>query len=531
MPNSMFLFILSFLFGIGGLSGASNLNDNDNEWINGFIKLTSEMKRLDAAALSVRKNRIKNWDKILSDLKGELKEAKNLDETLLVFEKLDASYPNLHSYVTFADAIKRKDIKVPVAGISRLWRGEKDVIFQITSISEDPKIKGDIKAGDELIAINGRSMDKWSEENFEFCKWPLREQCDDDLFKNLVNNYLSWKNSDPLYYTLKRGGNTWDIQIPLKNPQKRNRKKYPTCEEENSRYPGYSLTYAGARLCLYNNLTAPPIMRVMRFKYTKEDKDITSVNEEIERVKDYWMKNATWDHLIIDVAGNGGGSDPIAYYKLFFKEPFQEQWAQFKKGEEIEDETLRKSIFWNSTAHEISFQNLIKSGGYEKLKAGEFLPKVPMFCADDSKSCSEGKFIPFEHSFDGKISLIVDQYCVSSCDGFVYELKDSLKDKVRIVGQPQSADTAFSRLDLALYMTQENTLEVKVEPISAPFSENTILKQTVVVTRSVTEDGRVVDGVPEKVDIFIPDTNSGRWIHEAVSKAINTRWKAINHLH
>jgi len=70
---------------------------------------------------------------------------------------------------------------------------------------------------------------------------------------------------------------------------------------------------------------------------------------------------------------------------------------------------------------------------------GDFLPQTPMFCADESRPCDQGRFTPDNHGFRGRVSLLV-MNSVSSCDGFVYELT-------------LASQTACARLDLQLIAT------------------------------------------------------------------------------
>jgi hypothetical protein len=119
---------------------------------------------------------------------------------------------------------------------------------------------------------------------------------------------------------------------------------------------------------------------------------------------------------------------------------------------------------------------------------------------------------------------LLNQFCVSSCDGFVYAVKEQLGEKVRLIGQPQAADTAYSRLTINVSLNAEDQrgYTLKVVPIRQESSKKAFIAQTVSVTRSVDAEGRIQSGVPLPLDLFVPLTfeNTSTWVRSALSAAL-----------
>lgn len=64
--------------------------------------------------------------------------------------------------------------------------------------------------------------------------------------------------------------------------------------------------------------------------------------------------------LILDVIDNHGGQSPIPYYGLFYSDPYQEQYVQFKKIQEFEQEEILNSLFWGDKGKEIWFEKILR---------------------------------------------------------------------------------------------------------------------------------------------------------------------------
>ena len=361
-------------------------------------------------------------------------------------------------------------------------------------------------------------MADWSAENFEFCKWPLRGQCDLQLASQFFREWLSWDRSMPLRYTLKRGEQQWDVDVALEPTSKSDWDD--RCESEQDRYPGFARVYTGNRACIYESTEHPgvAVLRITSFAYrdVEEGAPIQSPEDEVRVLLPWWQSHANWSHLIVDVLYNGGGQVPVPYYRLILKAPFQEQYAQFRKSPELEEAKLRAGLFWDSEGQEKWFQGLLTSGKWEQTPDRDFLPPVPMFCHSESAPCDQGLFEPYSHPFEGKVSVLVNQHCVSSCDGFVWQMKDKLGERTRLYGHPQAADGNYSRLwmDLTLDPASEVGFKLEKSPNRTKTSGEPLFRQGIAVTRSTDANGVVLDGRPLPMDgAFVPWTleTRGDW--------------------
>jgi hypothetical protein len=498
--------------------------------------VSSEMIRLDAEGFLARTQRNLTWSQIVEQIKLEAGSAQNWDAFHRAISRLDAAYTNLHARAELGSEYLSQLQQQPIKLLVRFddeWLAPTVVRHVVGSIDPSLRFSEDVqpKIGDELMAINGRPIQDWENENFNFCKWPLKSQCDVLLAINFEKELLSWERSSPLNYTLKRGEKVWDLAVPIKDRERKVRDfKKLYCRTEAERYPGYELSYIGNRACIYQKSHDPhtAILRITSFHYLGllDNEPITSVEEEIDHLYSWWQKQARWQHLIIDVIDNGGGNAPIPYYEILLQKQFQEQFTAFKKLPELLDTKLRSDMFWGSGGQEIWFQNLLSSGQWDQVSNLDLLPPVPMFCADDSRNCLDGLFVPRQHPFQGRVSILLNEGCVSACDGFVFALKEQLGSKVSLFGHPQAADSAYARLTINIDLEPSLPLgfSTRVSSIQTISRNNTLFRQTVTVALSLMGNGEVVTGRPLALNGFVPQTikNWNQWPAAVLNKALTS---------
>ncbi len=395
-----------------------------------FDRLTAEMKRLDGEGLLVRENR-QPWANVLTNLRSELANARDLAEVSWVFAKLDASYTNLHTRIKLGEelAVAQQHL-TPSVEIKADWISAAKTVFRVSHIHNGMNFKTEApQVGDYVIAINGKSMGQWSDLNFNFCKFALREQCDVNLFDKFVGRLISFHEAANLEYELKRGDKVWKVKIPLIQPPKMLTQE-KACGHEANRYDGFKRTYEGRFACVYESATGVAILRITSFQYSgiSKSEPIHSVDSEVQHLFEYWKTHATWPHLVIDVIENYGGNELRAYYEILLDRPFQEQYYRLKKIPELLVDRNRLEMFWGNPAQELWFQKILRNGVFLKTGFGDFLPHTPMFCVDGNLPCDEGVWNPVPHPFKGRVSILVNEWCVSSCDAFVFTLKEYLGD-------------------------------------------------------------------------------------------------------
>lgn len=474
--------------------------------------LTQEMIRLDGEALITRKHRSESFQTTADKITEESINNKSVVDFYNSFHRLDATYTNLHSKVTFSPEIE-KLIDIPYYKKPSIWMftevDKTSAKFKVMAI-EDPTLENTISIGDEIVAINGKPMDSWLDENFLFCKYPLAIQCHRAFEMNFLSLSLSWKGNTDLIFSIKHNDKIVDTKInfyDFTNQQDPLRKR---CDYKwQQRYSGFRLIHSGYSACLFEKIdnSSIALLRITSFQYKRNDplNPFRSVREEVAALEKVWLPNAgRYKNLIIDVLNNGGGNLPIAYYEILFKGQFQEQYYQTKKIPEFEDPRLRAAMIWDDNSHELQFQEYQSSGVWASLKNGDFTPPEPMFCADPNKACTGPMFEAKKHDFNGKVSVMLNENCISSCDGFVSAVKEKLN--ADLYGFYQAADSTFSRLriDVVKDSSKVDGFSIVINPQYDPLPNNLIVSQVIATSRSTDKEGNIFSGNPIELKQFIP---------------------------
>jgi hypothetical protein len=99
---------------------------------------------------------------------------------------------------------------------------------------------------------------------------------------------------------------------------------------------------------------------------------------------------------------------------------------------------------------------------------------------------------------------MVNQWCVSSCDGFTWAMKTKLNAK--LYGFYQAADSAYARLRLDAIKDESSVkgFKVVVNPERAPIDQDFIVGQTIAVSRATDKEGNVFNGYPLELQTLVP---------------------------
>lgn len=483
-----------------------------------LLKTVSEINRLDGEGLIPRSNRPVSWEEISIQLAKEAEEARDLFELGRVFKRLDATYPNLHAKVYLAPDLDESktggSVVFPILlAPQKVEQGVTASTFVISDIKKDLSSMGANapQKGDRVVEINNIPIKKWTDDNFIFCKFPLREQCDLEFFDNFRHEFLGWNRHEPLILKLSRNGKEFSAEIPVEiNLQNKNEEMDSSpCGVSKKRYPGFKVKYQGYNLCAFESQKDPSavVLRIKSFIYDERSPFVNLPGEIEVFWNNYWRDRAkNTKNLIIDVISNYGGEAPIQYYELLFSGPFQEQYTQFKKISEFEKQEILESLFWGDKGKEIWFDNLKKDGTFSKTNIGDFFAPIPQFCANSKKDCREDLFESKKNGFKGEVKILVNHWCVSSCVGFVSNLVDVLGKRVKIYGIPDSGDSAYARLTLAISpsKTGVTTQVLAMKKARRPDNPEPWVRQVVAVTRSTSKTGAILSGKPQKVDKWVP---------------------------
>ncbi|MBY0415109.1 MAG: hypothetical protein K2Q18_13140 [Bdellovibrionales bacterium] len=479
---------------------------------NVFKAIRNEMIRLDGEGLISRRDRSENFFETTEKLALSIDQNTSLTDFFSTFKRLDATYTNLHSSVIFPKEVSDK-ILIPWYKRQSIWmlaEVNKTSAKYIVDLIEDPALKSLISEGDEIIAINGRSISSWLDENFLFCKYPLAIQCQRMFESNLLSLNLSWKGDTDLTYSIKHNDKVIEAKMNFFDDASEKDPLKKRCDyKADKRYPGFKLIHLGFSACLYEKINDPSIalLRIVSFQYTRNTSGANPykrVREEVDALAKVWLPNAhQYKNLIIDLLDNGGGNAPIPYYEILFKNKFQEQFYQIKKTPEFEDKRLRSAMIWDDSSHELQFQEYLINGVWDSLRYGEFAPPEPMFCADDEKACTGPLFEPKEHDFNGRVHLMVNERCVSSCDGFVWAIKQQLD--ADLYGFYQAADSTYSRLRIdAIKDDTSKGFHIEMNPQNDPLPKDLIVAQVVAMSRSTGPNGEIFSGKPLELKEFVP---------------------------
>lgn len=530
--NFKTIIILAFaLFATVRIFAASIDNERQTS-IKLFDAYVKEIARLDGDGLLPRHNRKLSWNQLTQRLRFDLSKSQSRMEMGRIFTRLDAAYTNLHAHIklnpdydfnsegrpmiaaSFQPEIIKEDGSVPRYLIVNV---RKEYFVHLEPNQRPHK-------GDEVVAINGTSIKKWSKENFEFCKFPLRNQCESDFWDNFRKGNLSWYRRQSLTYSLKRDGKRIHIKIPVYATVENNfinkpiDEKPAPCSSEPKRYPHFDLVYQGYLACVYENKAIPgtALLRIRSFRYREGElvNDIDHVSKEVERfAKKYWdKKSQVIQHLIIDVVDNGGGDIVTDWSAQFLDQPFQDQWVQFKKTKELEDPEWRKNAFYEDKGKVKIYDALRASHRWALIKEGDFLPPMPQFCYSNNGDCLTEKFSIQDGAYKGKITILTDPWCISSCVGFVWTLKHYLKDRVQFAGLPDSGDSTYSRTYVeGAFIDDSKKFKLSIYPrvsqSRAEVSKESFFRAAISTSRSTDENGNVISGVPMKMDFF----SSSKW--------------------
>lgn len=508
-----------------------------------FSTLVSEATRIDGDALWCRKNRAESWEETTELLSNEIYQEIRPLKFGRLLQRLDATYPSLHAKIELPEELNyrkkalEKKLHLEFSAEVRSIEGDETSFFitKVDTAFSKRKSNDQVQIGDRITAINGKPIDSWREENFLFCKFALKAQCDTELFNNFRSGLLSFDflNEASISLTLERHNKSWNLTVPIVADENKSDKKsdiFSCAEIANRDYRNYKLIFGdGRNICLFENKNAPTIalMRIFSFVPEEHNGKVFSPQEEADLLFPFWKKvSAKYKKLIVDVSGNRGGDIPGPITALIVNRPFQDQWMQFKKTKEFENIDFRSKHFTNGRMTEKAYAQLEVWQKWQDLKYGDYLPPVPQFCVADGKDCLTDLYQPAQHGFSGNVAVVVDQWCVSSCSGFVWTLKNYIDpNKIKFIGFPDSADTTYERYRINVWLAPhlKTGFELSVQPRQYrpdDYQSMLALSWLVSATRTTDHHGAILSMTPLAVNQFIPWRNDKkRWLQEALAVA------------
>lgn len=487
----------------------------------------------DAEAIDVGWQGKAGWDRAVAKAESSAAEAVDPYAFGLVLRTLYASYPSLHSRVDLrADIDYRIAFGAPympfTMKVEELGPDDKprSVLISAVVSTDAWLLSGALAVGDRVIAANGEPIATWLSRATKACRRNSKWQCYDDFDKQFRNGLLGWDPRLPLHLGIIRDGKKSIITYtPEVAPERTIERSYASCGEDGSAYKGFMPVYQGWNLCVFKSVEGPPteIWRLKSFHYPTS----ASIGSPREEVETFW--NAHWSavspkirSVIIDLSGNGGGDIPLAWYSLLFDRPYQEQYAQYRWLSSYDDPSVLNELP-DDPAHARWLADLVARNPDARHEVGSYLPPVPMFCSDEDAAC-EGRLVPPKsHGFTGKVALILDDNCVSSCSGFSWNIVTKLGSRAAAFGLPDSGDSNFMRLPLKLYY-RDGGWYTAIGASAVP-DEKPIATANVMVTRTTTDDGKIISGQSVSVRRVVArrwDDSANSWAERVIGVIRNS---------
>ncbi|MEL6721297.1 MAG: S41 family peptidase, partial [Bacteroidota bacterium] len=226
------------------------------------------------------------------------------------------------------------------------------------------------------------------------------------------------------------------------------------------------------------------------------------------------------DYLIFDLQNNGGGNENSYFLAELCPKPFTDIPVSYRKTHFFENDELRSYLFFNPDKAERWFQEIKQSGAYESTKMGDFLPTRADFCRG-AENCALALIAPNDpdaYHFK-RYYILVNEATASSSDDITYRMKQFAEAKV--VGQTQAADLTYATANILFLIDEKGKIspmygygEVKAEPIA---------EITIPHSRSIGQDGKMLQGNPLKLDIEVKLTKEN--FEQREERVLEAAWK------
>jgi len=206
---------------------------------------------------------------------------------------------------------------------------------------------------------------------------------------------------------------------------------------------------------------------------------------------------------------NRGGSENTPYIAAFATSAFHDLRVQYRKIRELDDDRMRRELFYSSRAAENWFKNLHTANLYEAIAYGDFLPARADFCRG-ARDCSIAPIKRHALSNPKQKGLILTNgNCVSSCDDFVWRIKET--NNWRVIGQLPVTDGAYARIEGGVFIDDEGRVSTQTwgdgaEPETN--SERLLIRYRVPISRTVNQLGELLEGNSNVLDLQITHTKA-----------------------
>ncbi len=492
MWRTLGLFILFIAFcsaDVNQQADEKNLFD-----LNFYDRLTHDIEYFDAEAIDTR-NRTKSvsWEDYKKHYRDQLKKCITAECAQKTFLRFADGFVNLHSRFEITGYTD------PRVTTDSVYRAQPALVFDYPSVRcyESSGMR-------EITHLNGISIRETVNQfsNYE-CPYSSEAGCATLFFRKLNANWLTL-DGRPLESITYSDGRVLPVKFArIKRPQRDAKKEWIAY------FNDWRVVAEGNKFVLLRkNKTF--LLKYVDFLYDGglgEDMACESpapqgsLCYDVQLLTKSIRDNGPVENLVIDLQNNGGGVEITPLLKALVKQPFYDANVRFRKTPALENDSVRPYLFWSSSRLENWFSRIRKQASYQTLPYGAFLPSCADFCRG-SDSCELTPIQPTGKLAIGKILLVTNPNCVSSCDDFVWRMKDYAG--AQVAGQPHASDATFSRITLSYYYQNGQVFRKESGPGQPVPTQNLFFTATIPNSAILDRSGKPIQGVPVILDLQVP---------------------------
>jgi hypothetical protein len=459
-----------------------------------YNQLMQDIEYFDAEAIDTR-NRTKavSWEQYKTHYRSKLEECHDADCAKKVFLRFAEGFVNLHSNFEITGYLD------PRIMVDSMYRAHPSIVFEYPSLRMyEPS------TAKEITHLNSIPVKELMHQfiNYE-CSFSSTVGCATIFIRKLNANWLTIADR-PLRTITYSDGTVSPIKFKkLKRPQHNESKKTFAASMK-----GWETVVEGNKFVLMRK-SKTLLLKYVDFLYDDLGDDLycensayqNSMCQDIQLLTESIRLIGPVEVLVIDLQNNIGGAEVTPLLAAFAKQPFYDLSVRFRKTPVLENDTIRPYLFWSNSRLENWFSTIRKQESYANTAYGAFLPACADFCRG-SENCELQPIQPAGKLAIGRIVLVTNYNCVSSCDDFVWRMKDYAN--AIVAGQPQAADATYSRIRLAYYTGNSRIYRKEFGPGQTISEQNLFYTATIPNSAVVNKRGKPMQGLPASLDCEVP---------------------------
>jgi hypothetical protein len=446
------------------------------------------------------------WKDDVPRLRDEFVRATDPTQALVALRHLQNSLRDAHCHLDPPSGAHARHL---VLGV-HLWSGGTAAAPDVRVDGvEDAAHQGDVRAGDEVVSVDGRPVAAWIADHPFESPWLAPSRHLEDTIQSITVARLPWsdvRDGDARVLGIRRDGQTRDVTFHFRShfqqEQPPDLDHPPPLDEldcswrDRPAYGDYGLAAMGVNVCVYQptRRTRPrvPVVRYVSFYYPSDDPSQSLRMVKVDHdVLARELRGA--DGVVLDVHENGGGNNPFVFLRWFSGGPWNHERVVTRVLPELDRPSVDELLWGDEKA----------VGDYAAAQtAGQ--PTIVSRFLCSAGACDGDTGSPAELVTHAPVALLVGPECVSSCDTFALEW--SAFHLGRLVGQQPAHAYTVHRLELH---------------VTGPESED-LGTLRVALSESELVEGKSIEGEPLALDWEAPTTFETResWVRSATAEAV-----------